>query len=142
MSDCQTLGDVSAKHGPIATASEVAHLLRCGVDSVYRLVKAGRLQGYCLNGESFDRKGRGKKGLRIFVRSVDDFLAGFNARSTEASPPPVVEEQTPPPPEIKKPQRKPTSRGRSKVSLPYPGQNRSMTDEASPSAETGDCSVA
>src|SRR5262245_29120425 len=129
MSDCQTLEDVSAKHGPIAKASEVAHLLRCGVDSVYRLVKAGRLRGYCLNGESFDRKGRGKKGLRIFVRSVDDFLAGFNARSTEAAPPPVVEEEAPPSPEIKKPQRKPTSRGRSKsmVSLPYPGQIRSAT---------------
>jgi excisionase family DNA binding protein len=122
-SDCPTLDDIAAKYGPTAGAQEVADLLGFHVDTVYNLVEKGRLRGYCGNGERFVRGGkRGKKALRIFIRSVEEFLAGFNARATEEAPPPVVEDEAPPP-KVKKPQ---PSRG-SRVVLPYPGQSRSAT---------------
>jgi excisionase family DNA binding protein len=128
MSDCLTLADIVVKYGPTADAKDVAEFLGFHVDTVYEMVADGRLRGYCANGKPFVRSGkRGRKGLHIFVRSVQEFIERCNARSMEeAPPPPVVEEAAAPQPEIKKPSRR-QGKTKTKILLPFPGQSRSAT---------------
>jgi hypothetical protein len=87
------LAELVARYGPLVKAEAVARLLDCHVDTVYKLEAAGLINGICLKGRP--QKRRGRKGLRIFLRSVFEYLADRITESTRATRP--VEEEQPAP---------------------------------------------
>lgn len=106
----------------LQTAREVAAILNCDTNTVYRMFGAGRLTGLYLMGPPQNQR-RGKKGIRIFKESVDALLV--------AGPQEVIEFQQnltpkdrgatalPPCPRTTR-QSKPKATGRSWETLPPP----------------------
>lgn len=91
---------------PYLTAKQVAARLVCSLSNVYRMVEAGRLQAFSMTGG--DRTGkRGRKGLRILAKSVDEWVINGVSEPKTVNKKPAV--TAPPcPPRVKTKSRRPT----------------------------------
>jgi len=132
--------------GDILTAQEVAGLLRIEKSKVYDLFDAGELQGFRIPSRSQKSANRRlRQAVRIFKWSAEYLIqCNLNRPNHQPlSPPPAEAQPAAALPQPKKPKAVPApARSKSRVVLPYPGQNRSATPAETPSARTDGCNAA
>ena len=65
----------TGQEGTLMTVAEVKNRLRCSLSNVYNLIEAGELRCY--------RVGKGKGGIRVSERQLQDFLDSRETRPDE-----------------------------------------------------------